>query len=182
MLDAKGLCTRGFVPGALYQGLCTRGFVMDGSSFIFHDLAPGEDSFRDAVLGGLSTTPKSLPCKFFYDQRRAALVIEELARQRFGRCREAAQHRVAEAVLARREVVEDEARSVHYKAPGTKPLVQSPWYKAPGTKPLGIKHPPRDASRRTPSAPKAERNCGRSRGCARPGSPPRRRATPSGST
>jgi len=45
----------------------------DGSSFAFHDLAPGEDSFRDAVLAGLSNSPKSLPCKFFYDQRGSAL-------------------------------------------------------------------------------------------------------------
>ncbi len=45
----------------------------DGSSFIFHDLAPGEDSFRDAVLAGLSARPKSLPCKFFYDERGSAL-------------------------------------------------------------------------------------------------------------
>jgi L-histidine Nalpha-methyltransferase len=45
----------------------------DGSSFAFHDLAPGEDSFRDAVLGGLSASPKSLPCKFFYDERGSAL-------------------------------------------------------------------------------------------------------------
>ncbi|MBV9552518.1 MAG: L-histidine N(alpha)-methyltransferase, partial [Alphaproteobacteria bacterium] len=46
---------------------------MDGSSFAFHDLAPGEDSFRDAVLAGLSAAPKSLPCKFFYDERGSAL-------------------------------------------------------------------------------------------------------------
>lgn len=45
----------------------------DGSTFAFHDLAPGEDSFRDAVLAGLSATAKSLPCKFFYDQRGSAL-------------------------------------------------------------------------------------------------------------
>ncbi|HWB48311.1 MAG TPA: L-histidine N(alpha)-methyltransferase [Stellaceae bacterium] len=45
----------------------------DGEIFAFHDLAPGEDSFRDAVLAGLSATPKSLPCKFFYDQRGSAL-------------------------------------------------------------------------------------------------------------
>jgi dimethylhistidine N-methyltransferase len=45
----------------------------DGASFAFHDLAPGEDSFRDAVLGGLSGNPKSLPCKFFYDERGSAL-------------------------------------------------------------------------------------------------------------
>ena len=45
----------------------------DGAAFVFHDLAPGEDSFRDAVLAGLSGTPRSLPCKFFYDQRGSAL-------------------------------------------------------------------------------------------------------------
>jgi dimethylhistidine N-methyltransferase len=45
----------------------------DGAIFAFHDLAPGEDSFRDAVLAGLSDTPKSLPCKFFYDTRGSAL-------------------------------------------------------------------------------------------------------------
>ena len=45
----------------------------DGTAFAFHDLAPGEDSFRDAVLAGLSASPKSLPCKFFYDQRGSAL-------------------------------------------------------------------------------------------------------------
>ncbi|HVH79333.1 MAG TPA: L-histidine N(alpha)-methyltransferase, partial [Stellaceae bacterium] len=33
----------------------------------------GEDSFRDAVLAGLSEQPKSLPCKFFYDARGSAL-------------------------------------------------------------------------------------------------------------
>jgi L-histidine N-alpha-methyltransferase len=47
--------------------------MMDGASFAFHDLAPGEDSFRDAVLAGLSASPKSLPCKFFYDARGSAL-------------------------------------------------------------------------------------------------------------
>jgi L-histidine N-alpha-methyltransferase len=46
---------------------------MDGALFAFHDLAPGEDSFRDAVLAGLSNVPKSLPCKFFYDARGSAL-------------------------------------------------------------------------------------------------------------
>src|SRR5580700_33838 len=51
----------------------TRGFMMDGASFAFHDLAPGEDSFRDAVLAGLSNSPKTLPCKFFYDARGSAL-------------------------------------------------------------------------------------------------------------
>jgi L-histidine Nalpha-methyltransferase len=43
------------------------------SRFTFHDLAPGEESFRDAVLNGLGRTPKSIPCKFFYDARGSAL-------------------------------------------------------------------------------------------------------------
>jgi L-histidine N-alpha-methyltransferase len=41
--------------------------------FTFHDLAPGEESFRDAVLKGLGRAPKSIPCKFFYDARGSAL-------------------------------------------------------------------------------------------------------------
>jgi len=47
--------------------------------FTFHDLAPGEESFRDAVLKGLGRTPKSIPCKFFYDARGSAL-FEEICR------------------------------------------------------------------------------------------------------
>ena len=42
-------------------------------SFAFHDLAPGEESFRDAVIAGLSRDPKTMPCKFFYDARGSAL-------------------------------------------------------------------------------------------------------------
>ena len=41
--------------------------------FTFHDLAPGEESFRDAVLKGLGRNPKSIPCKFLYDARGSAL-------------------------------------------------------------------------------------------------------------
>jgi L-histidine N-alpha-methyltransferase len=44
-----------------------------GAGFAFHDLAPSEESFRDAVLAGLAARPKSLPCKFFYDARGSAL-------------------------------------------------------------------------------------------------------------
>ncbi|HEX3953529.1 MAG TPA: L-histidine N(alpha)-methyltransferase [Stellaceae bacterium] len=46
---------------------------MDGADFAFHDLAPSEESFRDAVLGGLAQTPRALPCKFFYDARGSEL-------------------------------------------------------------------------------------------------------------
>jgi L-histidine N-alpha-methyltransferase len=44
-----------------------------GPSFSFHDLAPSQESFRDAVVAGLSREPKSLPCKFFYDSRGSVL-------------------------------------------------------------------------------------------------------------
>jgi L-histidine N-alpha-methyltransferase len=46
---------------------------MDGGAFAFHDLAPSEDNFRDAVLAGLGQKPRTLPCKFFYDARGSAL-------------------------------------------------------------------------------------------------------------
>jgi L-histidine Nalpha-methyltransferase len=52
---------------------------MDGGVFTFHDLAPGEDNFRDAVLAGLAREPKALPCKFFYDARGSAL-FEQICR------------------------------------------------------------------------------------------------------
>jgi L-histidine Nalpha-methyltransferase len=52
----------------------------DGSpAFAFHDLAPGGESFRDAVFAGLGSEPKTLPCKFFYDERGSAL-FEEICR------------------------------------------------------------------------------------------------------
>jgi L-histidine N-alpha-methyltransferase len=46
---------------------------MDDAAFAFHDLAPGEENFRDTVLTGLGGDPKSLPCKLFYDARGSAL-------------------------------------------------------------------------------------------------------------
>ena len=53
--------------------------MINGTRFAFHDLAPGEESFRDAVLRGLARTPKAIPCKFFYDVRGSAL-FEEICR------------------------------------------------------------------------------------------------------
>lgn len=46
---------------------------MQSAAFGFHDLAPTEESFRDAVVAGFSREPKTLPCKFFYDARGSAL-------------------------------------------------------------------------------------------------------------
>src|SRR5438874_13714077 len=45
----------------------------DSDKFTFYDLAPTQESFRDAVIAGLRREPKSLPCKFFYDARGSAL-------------------------------------------------------------------------------------------------------------
>jgi dimethylhistidine N-methyltransferase len=50
--------------------------MRNGALFAFHDLAPGEESFRDAVLTGLGRVPKRVPCKFFYDARGSALFEE----------------------------------------------------------------------------------------------------------
>ena len=44
----------------------------DSDKFTFYDLAPTQESFRDAVIAGLRREPKSLPCKFFYDARGSA--------------------------------------------------------------------------------------------------------------
>lgn len=39
----------------------------------FYDLRPEEEEFGDALRAGLSQSPRSLPCKFFYDQRGSRL-------------------------------------------------------------------------------------------------------------
>jgi len=38
-----------------------------------HDLAPGVEAFHEAVIAGLSTWPKTLPCKFLYDAEGSRL-------------------------------------------------------------------------------------------------------------
>jgi dimethylhistidine N-methyltransferase len=53
--------------------------MKNGASIAFHDLAPGEESFRDAVVAGLGRVRKSIPCKFFYDARGSWL-FEEICR------------------------------------------------------------------------------------------------------
>jgi dimethylhistidine N-methyltransferase len=53
--------------------------MINGARFAFYDLAPGEESFRDAVLNGLGRARKAIPCKFFYDARGSAL-FEEICR------------------------------------------------------------------------------------------------------
>lgn len=50
--------------------------MTNGTRVAFHDLAPGEESFRDAVLSGLARAWKAIPCKFFYDTRGSALFEE----------------------------------------------------------------------------------------------------------
>src|ERR1700740_124243 len=53
--------------------------MINSGRFAFYDRAPGEESFRDAVLAGLERAHKRIPCKFFYDARGSAL-FEEICR------------------------------------------------------------------------------------------------------
>ena len=53
--------------------------MINAGRVAFHDLAPGEESFRDAVLNGLGRARKAIPCKFLYDARGSAL-FEEICR------------------------------------------------------------------------------------------------------
>jgi dimethylhistidine N-methyltransferase len=39
----------------------------------FHDFEPELEDFEQSVLNGLAQTPKTLPCKFFYDEQGSAL-------------------------------------------------------------------------------------------------------------
>jgi dimethylhistidine N-methyltransferase len=59
-----------------------------GALAAFHDLAPAEESFRQAVLAGLSRRAKSIPCRFLYDERGSALFEEicELPEYYLTRC------------------------------------------------------------------------------------------------
>lgn len=44
-----------------------------GAAVAFHDLAPKLETFRDAVLDGLSRPRKRIPCRFLYDERGSDL-------------------------------------------------------------------------------------------------------------
>jgi L-histidine N-alpha-methyltransferase len=50
-----------------------------GARLRFYDLGHEQESFRDAILAGLTQSRKSIPCKFFYDARGSAL-FEEICR------------------------------------------------------------------------------------------------------
>jgi dimethylhistidine N-methyltransferase len=52
---------------------------MRASTVELHDLHPAETSLRDEVLEGLSRTPKTLPCKLFYDER-GSILFDEITR------------------------------------------------------------------------------------------------------
>jgi len=47
--------------------------MRSGAAVMFHDFAPKFESFRDAVLEGLSRVQKSIPCRFLYDERGSDL-------------------------------------------------------------------------------------------------------------
>jgi L-histidine Nalpha-methyltransferase len=53
--------------------------MLNQEPFAFYDLAPGEESFREAVLKGFGGRRKSIPCTFLYDARGSAL-FEEICR------------------------------------------------------------------------------------------------------
>ncbi|CAN5208720.1 L-histidine N(alpha)-methyltransferase [soil metagenome] len=42
----------------------------------FHDFEPTQESFRDAVIDGLSRARRAIPCRFLYDARGSALFDE----------------------------------------------------------------------------------------------------------
>lgn len=46
----------------------------------FHDYAPPSEDFRSAVLKGLSSSPRHIPCRFLYDARGSAL-FDAICRQ-----------------------------------------------------------------------------------------------------
>src|SRR5258708_22520708 len=79
--DAAGACAPDlsqFLSAGIALGVRRHpaggGFMSRGGALTaFHDLAPAEESFRSAVLWGLSRRSKSLPCRFLYDERGSAL-------------------------------------------------------------------------------------------------------------
>lgn len=42
-------------------------------AFAVHDLRPGDDTLRQEILRGLGSAPKTLPAKYFYDERGSRL-------------------------------------------------------------------------------------------------------------
>lgn len=54
----------------------TKTLVSPAGNFELHDLEPELEDFLEAVLDGLAREQKTLPCKFFYDERGSALFDE----------------------------------------------------------------------------------------------------------
>ncbi|HZT51160.1 MAG TPA: L-histidine N(alpha)-methyltransferase [Stellaceae bacterium] len=74
-----------------------------GTLAAYLDLAPREESFRDAALGGLTRRRKAIPCRFLYDARGSALFerICELPEYYVTRAETALLAERAEAIAAR---------------------------------------------------------------------------------
>jgi dimethylhistidine N-methyltransferase len=51
-------------------------FVAPPPLFSFHDCAPQQVHFRDALIAGLMQAEKAIPCRFLYDDRGSALFDE----------------------------------------------------------------------------------------------------------
>ena len=47
--------------------------MLSAESLQFQDLAPSADQFRADVVDGLRSTPKAIPCKYFYDEAGSRL-------------------------------------------------------------------------------------------------------------
>jgi dimethylhistidine N-methyltransferase len=47
--------------------------LLSAESLQFPDLAPSADQFRADVIDGLNSTPKAIPCKYFYDEAGSRL-------------------------------------------------------------------------------------------------------------
>lgn len=47
--------------------------MSDSALASFNDLSPAEDDFLGDVVSGLSSSPKTLPCKYFYNERGSKL-------------------------------------------------------------------------------------------------------------
>jgi len=50
--------------------------ALPDDELLLHDLHPAKDDMRGDILDGLTSSPKTLPCKYFYDERGSALFDE----------------------------------------------------------------------------------------------------------
>ena len=56
---------------------------LDSAALNLCDLSPTVDEFRDDVLAGLRGSPRTLTCKYFYDER-GSLLFEQISHADMG--------------------------------------------------------------------------------------------------